>query len=179
MWKAVLEVLENIAEGGVGEKRTTASGLLLQMESFEFVFILHLMIQLLGITNDVSQCLQRKDQNIVRAIALIGITLDKINDVRQHGWDELFVEVKDFSVINQIIIPDMEDKLTIRGRSRDRGGQHYYHHFKNDIFNVLFRETHWLRFWAQLQRTDNMKDDIVRTCRSLESSAMKLFASHG
>jgi len=123
MWKAVLEVLENIAEDGVGEKRTTASGLLLQMESFEFVFILHLMIQLLGITNDLSQCLQRKDQNIVRAVALIGITLDKINDVRQHGWDDLFEEVKDFSVIYQIIIPDMEDKLTIRGRSRGRGGQ--------------------------------------------------------
>ncbi|WVZ50939.1 hypothetical protein U9M48_002142, partial [Paspalum notatum var. saurae] len=123
MWKAVLEVLENIAEDGVGEKRTTASGLLLQMESFEFVFILHLMFQLLGITNDLSQCLQRKDQNIVQAVALIGITLDKINDVRQHGWDELFEEVKDFSVIHQIIILDMEDKLTIRGCSRGRGGQ--------------------------------------------------------
>ncbi|WVZ49681.1 LOW QUALITY PROTEIN: hypothetical protein U9M48_001018, partial [Paspalum notatum var. saurae] len=38
---------------------------------------------------------------------------------------------------------------------------------------------HWLLFWAQLQRTDDMKDDIVRTCRNLESSAMELFASRG
>jgi len=59
------------------------------MENFEFVFILHLKIRLLGITNDLSQCLQRKDQNIVRPIGLVGITLHKINDVRQHGWDEL------------------------------------------------------------------------------------------
>ncbi|WVZ70121.1 hypothetical protein U9M48_018815 [Paspalum notatum var. saurae] len=33
--------------------------------------------------------------------------------------------------------------------------------------------------WAQLQCTDDTKDDIVRTCRSLESSAMELFGSHG
>ncbi|WVZ51124.1 hypothetical protein U9M48_002300 [Paspalum notatum var. saurae] len=46
-------------------------------------------------------------------------------------------------------------------------------------WRVLFRETHWLRFLAQLQRTDDMKDDIVRTCRSLKASAMELFASHG
>jgi len=47
------------------------------------------------------------------------------------------------------------------------------------LLQVLFRGTHWLRFWAQLQRTDDIKDKIVRTCRSLESSAMELFASHG
>jgi len=33
--------------------------------------------------------LAKKDQNIIRAIGLVGITLHKINDVRQHGWDEL------------------------------------------------------------------------------------------
>jgi hypothetical protein len=107
MWYAVLEVLENIAEDGVGDKKTTALGLLLQMESYEFVLILHLVIKLVGITNDLSQCLQRKDQNIVQAIGLISIALEKINDLRQHGWDELFEEV--------IIIPNMEDPLTVRG----------------------------------------------------------------
>jgi hypothetical protein len=139
MWDSVLEVLENIVDDGVGDKRSTASGLLLQMEKFEFVFIMHLMIRLLGITNDLSQCLQRKDQNIVRAVALIGITLEKINDVRQHAWDELFEEVKEFCGIHHIIIPNMEDTRTVRGRSRGRGGQQvtYYHHFKNGIFNVV------------------------------------------
>ena len=139
MWNSVLEVLKNIAEDGVGDKRTTASGLLLQMENFEFVFILHLKIRLLGITNDLSQCLQRKDQNIVRAVGLVGITLHKINDVRQHGWDELFEEATEFCAIHHIIVPNMEENVTVRGRSRGRGGQQvtYYHHFKNEIFNVV------------------------------------------
>ncbi|TKW32576.1 hypothetical protein SEVIR_2G176433v4 [Setaria viridis] len=73
------------------------------MESFEFVLIVHLMIQLLGIIDDLSQCLQRKYQNIVRDVVLIGITLEKINDVRQHGWDVLFEEAKEFCVIQQTI----------------------------------------------------------------------------
>ena len=109
------------------------------MENFEFVFILHLKIRLLGITNDLSQCLQRKDQNIVRAVGLVGITLHKINDVRQHGWDELFEEVMEFCAIHHIIVPNMEENVTVRGRSRGRGGQQvtYYHHFKNEIFNVV------------------------------------------
>jgi hypothetical protein len=139
MWESVLEVLENIAEDGIGDKRTTASALLLQMENFEFVFILHLKMRLLGITNDLSRCLQRKDHNIVRAVGLIGITLHKINDVRQHGSDELFDEVKEFCALHNIIVPNMEENVTVRGRSRGRGGQQvtYYHHFKNEIFNVV------------------------------------------
>ncbi|KAJ1253972.1 hypothetical protein BS78_K144600 [Paspalum vaginatum] len=34
----------------------------------------------------------------------------------------------------------MEDKITVRGRSRGRGGQlvTYYHHFKYEIFNVVY-----------------------------------------
>ena len=83
--------------------------------------------------------MQRKDQNIVRAVGLVGITLHKINDVRQHGWDELFEEVTEFCAIHHIIVPNMEENVIVRGRSRGRGGKQvtYYHHFKNEIFNVV------------------------------------------
>lgn len=55
MWDAVLEVLEIVSDdASSGEKKYTAVGLLKQMESFEFVLVLHLMIRLLGKTNDLS-----------------------------------------------------------------------------------------------------------------------------
>ena len=109
------------------------------MESFEFVLILHLMIKILGKTNDLSQCLQKKDQNIVRAVGLVGTTLQKINDIRQHGWDALFEETKNFCLNHNIVVPNMSDEITKRGRSRGRGGQlvTYFHHFSNEIFNVV------------------------------------------
>ena len=80
MWKSVLHVLENLSDGATNAtQKTTASGLLEKMESFEFVFIMHLMIRILGKTNDLSTCLQKKDQNIVRAVGLIGSTLKTID----------------------------------------------------------------------------------------------------
>ena len=72
------------------------------MESFEFVFILHLMIRVLGLSQELSQCLQRKNQNIVRAIGLIGSMMRNMNAMRENGWDDLFEEVKSFCVQKKI-----------------------------------------------------------------------------
>jgi hypothetical protein len=90
-----------------------ASRLLKQMESFEFVLILHIMIRLLGKTNDLSQCLQRKDHNIVLAAGLIGATLRNISEVCDNGWEELLDEVKTFCNQHNIIVPKMDDTITV------------------------------------------------------------------
>jgi hypothetical protein len=109
------------------------------MESFEFVFIMHLVIKLLGKTNDLSQCLQKKDQNIIRAVGLIGATLQKINEIRQNGWEELFEDAKSFCLQYNIIVPNMLDTTTARGHFRGCGGQliTYQHYFNHEIFNVV------------------------------------------
>jgi hypothetical protein len=140
MWKPVLKVLENLfSDADNVTQRTTAGGLIKQLETFEFIFILHLMIRLLGKTNDLSYCLQKKNQNIVRAVGLIKTTLVKIQEIRQDGWDELLQEVNDFCVKYNIVVPNMEETRTSNGRSRTWGGQlvTYYHYFRNEIFIVL------------------------------------------
>ncbi|XP_066322825.1 uncharacterized protein [Miscanthus floridulus] len=145
MWSSVLEVLENISEDGTdGEKKTTTSGLIQRMESFEFVFILHLMIRVLGMTQDLSQCLQKKNQNIVRAIGLIGSVMRNMNEMRENGCEALFEEVKEFCLLNNIEIPNMEDMIPVRGRSRCRGAKlvSYYHHFHHGIFNVVIDQVY-------------------------------------
>ena len=119
MWSSVLEVLENISEDASDvEKKTQASGLIERMETFEFVFILHLMIRVLGRTQDLSQCLQRNNQNIVCAIGLNGSVLRNMNDMRENGWDPLFEEVKSFCTKMNIVISNMDDTIPTRGRSR-------------------------------------------------------------
>jgi hypothetical protein len=140
MWKLVLEVLENLfTDADNVTQRTTAGGLIKQPKTFEFVFILHLMIRLLDKTNDLSYSLQKKNQNIVRAVGLIKTTLEKIQEIRQVGWDELVQEVNDFCVKYNIVVPNMEVTRTSNGRSRTWGGQlvTYYHYFRNKIFIVL------------------------------------------
>ena len=105
------------------------------MESFEFVFIMHLMIKVLGLTNDLSHSLQQKDQNIVNAMELIVTVKQLIQDLREHGWDVFLEEVKRFCVAMCIPVPKMEDSIPVRGRSR-RDGQWitYYHHYHTEIF---------------------------------------------
>jgi molecular chaperone GrpE (heat shock protein) len=54
-------------------------------ESFDFVFIMHLMIELLSITDSLSRALQRKDQDIVEAMHLIIGVKESLQDMRENG----------------------------------------------------------------------------------------------
>ena len=44
---------------------------------------------------------------------------------------------------------------------------------------VLFRATHWLRIWSLLQKCDDDTNLLKDACRSLETTAMQIFANHG
>ena len=68
-------VLENvIKDGNFCSQKSEADGAYDIMTSFEFVFILHLMRELLGIINDLSQDLQLKSHNIMNAMHLVSLT---------------------------------------------------------------------------------------------------------
>lgn len=43
---------------------------------------------------------------------------------------------------------------------------------------VLFRATHWLRFWAYLQRVED-QEIIKETCRRIEVASMQFFSYFG
>ena len=44
---------------------------------------------------------------------------------------------------------------------------------------VLYRDTHWLRFCAQLQRRDEDKEALQKACQTMEVLVMQFFANHG
>jgi hypothetical protein len=44
---------------------------------------------------------------------------------------------------------------------------------------VLFIETHWLRLWAQLQRSEDAAELLREACRYLKTVAMRFFAYQG
>ena len=132
MWKAVIDILEILRKDSV--KPTSnggAFGLIGKMESFDFVFIMHLMIQLLSITDCLSRALQRKDQDIVEAMHLIIDVKEQLQDMRDNGWDPLFKRVKEFCDKNEIEVPDMDKEINARGISARRKqkvtNMHFYH----------------------------------------------------
>ena len=46
------------------------------------------------------------------------------------------------------------------------------------IVQVIFRVTHWFRFWRLLQKEEKHQQ-ILDACRALEVVAMEVFAMHG
>ncbi|XP_060960704.1 uncharacterized protein LOC115723760 [Cannabis sativa] len=80
MFSSIIELLEIIVDDGSNsDQKGEAENLLGFMQSFEFVFNLHLMKTILGITNELSKALQRNDQHIVNAMTLVK-QLQELND---------------------------------------------------------------------------------------------------
>jgi hypothetical protein len=134
MWDSVIEVLEIVNQDERNPSR--AGGLVQIMESFSFVFIMKMMLQILRITNELSLILQRKDQNVVQAISLIIDVMIRLNNLKSEGWEPLFEETKAFCLAKCIPIPNMSDQVSRFGRSR-KGGRNNItqdHYFRVDIF---------------------------------------------
>ena len=60
MFFAVVDVLEIIEEDGLSNQKVEVRSTMRSILSFEFVFALHLMKNILGITNELSIALQKK-----------------------------------------------------------------------------------------------------------------------
>ncbi|XP_042400852.1 uncharacterized protein LOC121990857 [Zingiber officinale] len=131
MWPSVIQVLENICDDSSSfDSRGVAKSLIQKMENYEFVFMLHLMKMILGMTNELSLVLQQKDQNIVQAISLIESVKDQFQIFREDGWHTIIDKVNTFCELNEIPVPEMKDNCMIGGRSRRRRqvitNLHYY-----------------------------------------------------
>ncbi|CAH9050421.1 unnamed protein product, partial [Cuscuta europaea] len=69
MFAATCSVLEDVEENGNNySTRGDATGALKKIKSFDFVFLLHLIKQIMGITDLLCQHLQKKSQDIVNAM---------------------------------------------------------------------------------------------------------------
>ncbi|XP_030963356.1 uncharacterized protein LOC115984473 [Quercus lobata] len=93
MFSSVIDVIETIIEDGLdSDQRAEANTLIGLLQTFEFMFDLHLMKGVLGISNELSHALQRKDQDIVYAMKLVDISKQRLQVMRDDGWNSLLEE---------------------------------------------------------------------------------------
>ncbi|KAK8925828.1 hypothetical protein KSP39_PZI018041 [Platanthera zijinensis] len=140
MFEAVIDVLEIVRmEGPKGDQRTMARMLLGSMQSFEFAFTLHLMRSILAITSELSQALQRQDQDIVNAISLVELSKKRLQHMRDEGWQSLFEVVSTFCEKNEIIVPNMNERFIAQGKGKRKAPIiTNLHHYQVEIFyNVI------------------------------------------
>ena len=63
----------------------------------------------LGISNELSHALQRKDQDIVYAMKLVDISKQRLQVMIDDGWNTLLEEVSTFCAKNNIDVPNIDD----------------------------------------------------------------------
>jgi len=69
---SIVDVLDTLVVNATTlEERASASGFLISCQTFEIIFLLHLMTDVLGITNDFNVSLQKKEQDIANAMILV------------------------------------------------------------------------------------------------------------
>ncbi|XP_042419129.1 uncharacterized protein LOC122007336 [Zingiber officinale] len=137
-YNATINVLENIvANGSSTSMRGEAGSSLIVMKSFDFIFILHLMHKIIGITYLLYRALQQKYLDIINAMDLVSTTKALLLTLRNDGFDILLSYVKSFCTRLDIDIPDMSAHYKHSGRScRQRDTIIVEHHFHYDIFNT-------------------------------------------
>ena len=80
-FSAVVDILEIIKEDGISDQKVETQFIMRSILSFEFVFNLHLIKYILGITNELAIALQKKkkkNQDILNAMDLVKVSKQRL-----------------------------------------------------------------------------------------------------
>jgi hypothetical protein len=100
--------------------------------------MLHCLRRILAVTNEFSQALQRKDQDIESAMSLLKTSKERFKMMRENDWESLLEEVSSFCIKHDIDILNMDDEYKLcRSSRRKSQGITNLHHFGYELFNNI------------------------------------------
>ncbi|XP_023753981.2 uncharacterized protein LOC111902371 [Lactuca sativa] len=136
LFAEVVTVLKYVKEeGSTLSNRNQAKGILSYFKTLDFVFLLHLMLEILCLTDTLSKHLQKKDQNILEATSLVKGTKKALLVFRKDRFPLIWKKVCAFSEKHSIRIVNMSEYyVTPRKRRTNKTNQH---HFEVVIFNTI------------------------------------------
>uniref|UniRef100_A0A1X7U5B4 Uncharacterized protein n=1 Tax=Amphimedon queenslandica TaxID=400682 RepID=A0A1X7U5B4_AMPQE len=87
----IFATLESIKDGDDKAKAVEANGILFQIRSLKFVFILAMFLRILSCTKRLSDELQCKGIDMAKAVELITATIQTINEFRgEEHWEQIY-----------------------------------------------------------------------------------------
>ncbi|KAI3673345.1 hypothetical protein L6452_39463 [Arctium lappa] len=131
----VLDYVENACDKPSSQRQ--ANDLQIFFQSFDLVFYLHLMLHILGLTDSLSQALQRKDQDILNAISLVKSTKRELQQFRVDGFCRLLEKISSFCKKYDIEMVNMEDVYVNQKNRRQRTNITYRHYYEFECFNTV------------------------------------------
>ncbi|KAL6588019.1 hypothetical protein OROMI_000997 [Orobanche minor] len=139
LYSPILGVLEEVGDDSSFDRHGEAIFLLDLLQSFDFIFMLYLMVEILGISHDLNVALQRCDQDLLNALKLVNIAKQRLQEMRDDGWEKLLSKVVAICNKHEFDVPDMDAPYVQGKKSRRRASSvSNMHHYKNDcLFSVL------------------------------------------
>ncbi|GJT48008.1 zinc knuckle CX2CX4HX4C containing protein [Tanacetum coccineum] len=90
IYSLIYKVLQDLGiDSSNQDNRAEALRVLRKIKTFKFVFCLHLMVDILGETDGLNKTLQKKDQQIVNAMHQVRTSKERLQDMRNGGWEPL------------------------------------------------------------------------------------------
>uniref|UniRef100_A0A8R7Q907 HAT C-terminal dimerisation domain-containing protein n=1 Tax=Triticum urartu TaxID=4572 RepID=A0A8R7Q907_TRIUA len=173
LYPSTRKVLFRLGKESNSAEALGAQTMLEVFKSFEFVFMLHLMNEIFGYTSDLSNALQKRDQDIVNAVDLLEFTKVQLQVLREDdGWKEFLENVTSFYVKHNVRCVDMDGKYKPiqRARAFYKNAMNY-HRFHADMFlGVIDRQLQELN-----NRFDEVNTELLRCMASF--SPAKSFSS--
>ncbi|KAH8936654.1 hypothetical protein BDL97_17G096800 [Sphagnum fallax] len=92
-----------------------AAGLLGQINTFEFILMMHLMIEVLEQTHDLSQLLQRRGQDMGNAAAKVASIVSQLRAMQSDdkNFMKIYDQTEKFAHDNAIVVPDCSETIHI------------------------------------------------------------------
>ncbi|XP_039789569.1 zinc finger MYM-type protein 1-like isoform X1 [Panicum virgatum] len=160
LYPSIKKVIFRVGKEGKGAEALGAQTMLRVFNSFEFVFLLHLMNEIFGYTNDLCNALQKREQDIVNAMDLLEFTKVELDVLRKDaGWEEFLKNVTSFCEKHKVKVVDMDGKyIPIQRSAKFYRGATNYHRFHADMFlGVIDRQLVELN-----NRFDEVNTELLR-----------------
>lgn len=135
--------LDDLCENGVEKVSREASGISIALEIFDFIYCLHLMNEVMGITDFIYQILQKKDLDILSVVDFVSVTKEKLQILGDNGLDDLIKKVELLCSKYGIIVSDMSVpyKRGIRDSDKNITNEHYFSDKQLAELNNRFAES--------------------------------------
>ncbi|XP_055824257.1 uncharacterized protein LOC129892705 [Solanum dulcamara] len=132
MFGSIIDVLDSLVVDAYSTDETTkATGYLKACQTFNIAFMLHLMRDILGITDELNKSLQKKEQDIANAMLLVEVAKRRLQILRDDGCDALIDKISTFLTNVTFFLPNFDEPYVNSGRSRRKPADytvlHYYH----------------------------------------------------
>ena len=95
------------------------------------------MKSVLGITNELSDALQKKDQKIVNSMTLVKVSKQRLQVMRDEGWESLLTKVSSFCEKHRVPISNMDDKFVLRRPRRGAPKITNLHYYRVELFYTI------------------------------------------